>query len=155
MKMTMTRKTRIRDKKNRPDNAVCFRFADRQAARANARLAAGMRGSTPHTGLASVAAAFVLSLLWSAHHSQRSFFKRVDVGPKHEKKLKQFLISEAHNPGEVLVLSDEVHHAYSHLTLSGEQVGYTTDFLKFEKKTGARSSVKNSNKTPPIPSGAR
>ena len=29
-----------------------------------------------------------------------------------------------HNKGEVLVLSDEVHHAYSHLTFGGETVGY-------------------------------
>lgn len=29
--------------------------------------------------------------------------------------------------GEVLVLSDEVHHAYSHLTFSGEAVGYDFD----------------------------
>lgn len=36
--------------------------------------------------------------------------------------------------GEVLVLSDEVHHAYSHLTFSGEAVGYDfTDVLKGKK----------------------
>lgn len=37
--------------------------------------------------------------------------------------------------GEVLVLSDEVHHAYSHLTFSGEAVGYDfTDVLKGSKE---------------------
>jgi type III restriction enzyme len=37
--------------------------------------------------------------------------------------------------GEVLVLSDEVHHAYSHLTFSGEAVGYDfTDVLKGRKE---------------------
>jgi type III restriction enzyme len=32
-----------------------------------------------------------------------------------------------HSQGEVLVLSDEVHHAYSHLTFTGDAVGYDFD----------------------------
>jgi type III restriction enzyme len=51
----------------------------------------------------------------------------------------------AHNPGEVLVLSDEVHHAYSHLTLSGEQVGYDfteQDLTKKSEASGERLWMK-------------
>lgn len=41
--------------------------------------------------------------------------------------------------GEVLVLSDEVHHAYSHLTFSGETVGYN-----FEAgREGAKSETRD------------
>ncbi len=44
----------------------------------------------------------------------------------------------AHSQGDVLVLSDEVHHAYSHLTFSGEVLGYDFEGDDVGKQGAAR-----------------
>jgi hypothetical protein len=89
---------------SKPDDYACDlfkrRFDDWFTVRTGVRLRDRMRYYECDTFEYDLLKRFVLSLLWRAHHSQRSFFKRVDVGPKHEKKLKQFLTSEAPIPPE-------------------------------------------------------